>query len=468
MAVEWKKVYTTGDQILVTDGGTGVDEIPSGALVGSGNVITAQVLGSNEFLMGVGTAGSEVATEITPPTAFSTTTADVGITGAASGVRKFTLGDGVVTGGANGKMATGTTNWEINEKTIAGNVGGIVAFASAADVLAGTVPIIPDSTTMVSADGQPYVLAPPGNVTQVLKWNGSSLEWGSTGTSSDDLAVTEDNTTATALPISFVRDYSEDDNSPHFINAADLTFTPSTNVMTVGGITLTGTTSVNTVTAAGDATSEDIGFIGTATNATQVTVRNLDGESGSDLEVLIGGGVGTEKKVWSDSGLYYNTDGGTNNSGLLTVPNLKVSGTTTTVNSTVVTISDHIITLAYDADQNAQVTDADVIGAGVALGMSGALNSDGVGLDDELPRLTYLGNGNTNASVSPSKWALTRSEYSGVGLITNVKHGVAIMSNDTISTGSTSMVGANMGTNVGIGAFKICADGGLWIQTSAV
>ena len=44
MAVKWKKVITTGDNIPVEDGGTGVEAIPSGVLVGAGNIITAQPL----------------------------------------------------------------------------------------------------------------------------------------------------------------------------------------------------------------------------------------------------------------------------------------------------------------------------------------------------------------------------------------------------------------------------------------
>ena len=339
MAVAWKKVITDGDIIPVGSGGTGVIEIPSGALVGNadGTAITAQPLAADQFLMGVGTAGSETATSITDPTTFTTTTADVGITGSGNGVRAFTLGDGVVTGGTGGKMATGTTEWNINEATVTGNAGGIAAFASAVDASSGTVLTVPGGSTYVDTGGQPYVLATPGADTKVLKWNGSSLEWGDTGSSSTDLTVTEDNSTGTALPISFVRDYSEDGNSPHYINAVDLNFVPSTNVMTVGGITLTGTDNINTVTAAGDLTNEDIGFIGTATNATKVTIADLDSANpnpGTQLEILIGGGVGAGQTVYSDSGLFYNTDGGADNAGLLSVPNLTVNGTTTTVNST--------------------------------------------------------------------------------------------------------------------------------------
>ena len=86
----WKKIYTAGDDIPVGDGGTGLDAIPDGILIGNSGM-TGIALGDQTLIMGDGS--NEVAMTIVSP-ATAGTTADVNITGSTAGVRNLSTVDG--------------------------------------------------------------------------------------------------------------------------------------------------------------------------------------------------------------------------------------------------------------------------------------------------------------------------------------------------------------------------------------
>ena len=269
--------------------------------------------------------------------------------------------------------------------------------------------------------------------------------------------------------------------SAHNTCVASFGFTPNVSKLTVGNILIEGENGVvsgagSKITSAGPTGTDaglpsTIGFDGTALNATKVYIQ--EGSGVGQKEILFGQATGGSQGVYSDAGLHYDAAGGAGSLGLLTVPNLTVSGTTTTIDSVNVNISDNLITLAYDEGQDNHVTDAMLAGSGVALGLSVSSTDHHAAAEAALPRLTYMGGQETS---SPSKWAITRAEFTaaqGSVAATNIKHGVAVMTSETTFTGTATMAGSTTGEDVGLGAFKLCAAVGqgttpeLWIQVDA-
>ena len=446
----WKKVYTTGDSINVSDGGTGLTAIPNGILVGTGvagqEVISGIGLSANQILMGVsGSPATEVATTINAPTSVGSG-AHISITGSSSGSRDLSIGTGVVTGGSGG-MLTNSLIWD-NMATVSGIAGGISLFATAQDVTDSVLDL--QTGVAVAAAGEPFVLTPPGNVTQYLVWDGDQVKWATVGSLASTVTVTDVPNDATARPVVFT-----DGTTDSALNTdnADLTYKASTSELSVETVVISGLSTAATVTAAGPSgDTYQIGFIGNATAASQVKVTEGDGAGLGAQEIYFGaGGAGSNNSVYSSAKLHFDEAGGTNSEGLLTVPNLTVSGTTSTVNSTEVNVADKNITLAVTA--STQDDAATVSSAGGEPGLSVYISEVAtVSLSDAaLPHVRYMG---TTQTAYGSGWAVGKWGSNTAA----IKSGVATMqyANAAVTAGDA---------HIGIGAFKYGSNG-LWIQTS--
>jgi hypothetical protein len=301
------------------------------------------------------------------------------------------------------------------------------------------------------------IAAPPqtAGIKTLQSASGAAPAWAAQVTSLSNLTATgvSDNL---SYPVSFLSQatITSDTSSGHYYDSNDtFAYNPSVNLLSVPKITTSGV-----ITATG-------GVLGNLTGtASKVSQTAQTGNPGAAKLLL----AGSSNTVVTNTGLTF--DASSASSGVLTVPNLVVSGTTTTVNSTTVTISDKTLQLGYDADQNANVTDAAVVGAGVVLGVSGALTGAGntdAATDSKAPRLSYLGRAST---ASPSKWGLAKSEPTNIDatgtLLTNHVHGIAVMDvSSTLATPVATQAGyADDDVVGGVGSFFF-GTGGLYIRT---
>lgn len=453
----WKKIYTAGDDIPVGDGGTGLDAIPDGILIGNSGM-TGIALGDQTLIMGDGS--NEVAMTIVSP-ATAGTTADVNITGSTAGVRNLSIGTNVVTGGASGHLSTNTIDWSIQEATDSAKVNGIVAYANATQAAANNVPIKPGSATMVAAEGQAYVLAPPASA-QVLKFDGTSITWANPVSGVQSIDVNDSSAATVSMPLTLITDTSVTTSAAN--KASTLSYVPSTGILSVGDITIAGITADQKITAAGNG---GIGFVGIATGATKISTTTST--TNASYYPTFVGGTGTGDQVpYSHSGLSYNPAGGTGSSGLLTVPNLTVSGTTTTINSTEVEVADKALTLAVVA--SGVQDDAALIATtnpGINLHMTGNIGTtdeNNAAITDAdfsvaaQPHLRYMGSTQT---LSPSGWQLGKYGSNTAAKV----GGVALMTYTAGTWTAAEQVTAATTHDQGIGAFRLQSDG-LYIQVS--
>lgn len=175
--------------------------------------------------------------------------------------------------------------------------------------------------------------------------------------------------------------------------------TPSSGAFT----TLTASTSIT-----GDLTGD---VSGTATNATNVGTASV---STGSYKIALVAGAGGNEAVKYDTGLSWNAANDT-----LTVTNLTVAGTTTTVNSTDLAISDKLITVANGSSDAATAS-----GAGITIDINTPTNAAG-----DLPRLQW------NDGGAISGWTVADFDAAG-----STAKPIAVM---TVASGAAS------GTTVG-------------------
>lgn len=194
------------------------------------------------------------------------------------------------------------------------------------------------------------------------------------------------------------------------------------------GTNLTFNSNTGTLTATGfigNLTGDVTGTAATATNSTNsVNVGTAAVTSGSYKLALVPGAGGNEA-VKYDAGLSWNAGTDT-----LTVTNLTVAGTTTTVNSSDLVVADKTIVIA---DGSADAATASGAGITVDVGSTAA----------NMPELLWTDGGTLTG------WSV--SDYNASG---NTDFPVAIM-----STGS----GAPSGTGAGVGSFYTDTGGNLYL-----
>tara|TARA_B110000858_G_scaffold111172_1_gene127238 strand:- start:1929 stop:3224 length:1296 start_codon:yes stop_codon:yes gene_type:complete len=427
----WKKVYTSGDTVPVTDGGTGLTTLTNNGII-VGNATSAPQfvnLSLHQLLVG-GASGVPVA-----KTALASGAAgnegDILVTHQAGGLH-LNIQANKVTGTM---VAADTLDWATHESS-------------------GTAKTMP----YYDASGNAGVIAAPpqtSGIKTLQSASGAAPAWAAQVTSLSNLTATGVNDNV-SYPIGFLSQatITSDTSSGHYYdNNSTFAYNPSVNLLSVPKITTSGV-----ITATG-------GVFGDLTGTASKVSQTAQTGNPAAAKLLLAGSSNT---VVTNTGLTFDASSGS--SGVLTVPNLVVSGTTTTVNSTTVTISDKTLQLGYDADQNTHVTDASVVGSGIVLGVSGALTGAGntaAATNAKSPRLAYLGRTST---VSPSKWGLAKSEITNLDdsgtLLSNHVHGIAVMDvSSSLETPASNASGFSDGDIIGgVGSFFF-GTGGLYIRT---
>ena len=391
----WTKVITSADTVAVAQGGTNATSFSDGVVLsndtGTSGGIYTYALPAGQMLMGT-TGGI-------PTGGASNSSGDVTFSGESSVT--FSIGTGKVTGT---HVANSTLTWATHVTT-----------DSALD----------NAIPYYNASGVPLNL-PHGNNGQVLGYNGTTLIWVDTGA-------------ATTINIG---SSSSGDHDLVFATASDAISKDSTT----GNLSYNSLT--NILTAAG-------GFVGDLQGVADVAknVHVADDSGGSTTKKVIfslsATADATGEDLGSDNGFTYNPGG--SGGGTLTVPNLTVSGTTTTLNTSVLQVDDPRVTLGLT---NSAQPDANAaaLGAGFEVYVTDAAGTAlATGL---LPKVKYVG-GSDVSTISPSGWTIQKY---GVDDNNPVVSGIATMDRASGSGAPT--------VHKGLGAFHMTSAGVLYIQTA--
>ena len=394
----WKKVYTTGDDILVADGGTGASSFTDGAVVSGdtssgGGGLTTLGLPSGQLMVGTGavpTAG------VVGGVLTSSGTTTLSFAYVADSVDATALKDGGVLWEQHMKDDSSYSNY---------------------------LPTFNDSGTAT-------LLAPSASTGHVLTFNGTSNVWAAPTGDATTIAIGDASSLSSNLPIileSSANAMGEDGTTFHY--------NPNTELLTVPNATITGTLTA-TASAASTVTLQDGS---TQTSVSPILFSNGTANSGT--------GVGVMADV---SDFNYNASSAT-----LTVKNLTVDGTTTTLNVGTVEVDDANITIA----KNAGVQE-DAAAASLYPAVRVYITDDaGEALGESLyPQLQYSGSAST---TTPTGWKLTKNISSTVSTTT----GVASMDYENITGDANMSTVSSTEASIGIGAFKLCGSE-LWIQTA--
>ena len=192
--------------------------------------------------------------------------------------------------------------------------------------------------------------------------------------------------------------------------ATALKYNPHSDTLTVANIAGTASDATTAVNA------------GTATTANNVAITAADALDDTLYFLFSDNSSGTSETVYADNSFNWNPLNET-----LTVTNLKVSGTTTTVNTTNLAISDKMVVVA---DGSAAVGDADGAGITVDVGSTEA----------NMPELKW----NNNSKLTG--WTVSTYDAGG-----STDYPVAIM---------TDGDGAPTGTAAGSGSFYVDTNAG--------
>ena len=399
----WKKVITSDDSIGIGQGGTGSTAFTDGIAVTSdttsgGGGITTLALTSGHILVGNGAQGVS-----------STVSGDIEFTG-TSGASTWTITADAVDAD---KLKDDVVQWAVHQKDVAGNRASI--------------------PTWTTSSGTASLLA-PGNSGEVLKYDGNELVWGTAGSSSTVTINTKGD--SVEYPVIFK---SATDTVAIDTTATDFTYNPNSNKLTADAF---------------------IGALeGNATSATKVARADGSGETTNNpIFFAEDANVTGDSKAMCHSQFYYDAadDGGT-----LRVPNIVVSGNTTTLNVGELKVEDANIEIAT-VDGTGIQTDANAAGITGGAGMRVFITGDdGSGnavtiSDAHKPMIRYAG----SASTQTANGWMVRKNLSNT---TAVETGIATLDYENV-TGSTDMTNAT-NSAVGIGALKLTSNG-LWIQTA--
>ena len=394
----WKKLITTGDTIPVGDGGTGLIAAGNGVMVGNGSAISYQGLGDGKILVGTG-AG----TNVEVGTFAQDTSTDI-LVSAGSSI--------TMTIGANRVLGT----------MIADDA---VTWADHVDSAYTSV-----SLAYFDATGNPQVFdVSSAGANEVLQWTGSAFAWASLGNATTVSIGTANTGTFNVVLESAAGNTLLTDDETSF------TYDVGGNMLTVPAITSTLT--------------------GTATAATQVTTMEDDTNSTACpimFQSTTAAGAGKAIQINQSQFNYVPS------SNTLTVGNLVVNDTTTTLKTENLTVEDAMIQVAVPSTDGQVQQDATAANLTPGLEVH-VTNAAGVDLiPAALPSIKYIGG---TAGTSPTGWRVTKYGTDTVGVVT----GVASMDFENIN-GTTAMGNTiSTSSDIGIGAFKLCSGGELWIQT---
>lgn len=390
----WKKVITSSDTVAVAQGGTGAASFSDGVALtndaGTSGSVYTYLLPAGQMLMGT-TGGI-------PTGGASDASSDVTFSGESSVA--LTIGNDKVTGlHVKDSDLTWTTH-------IATNAA------------------LANHISYYDVNGAPQNLAPGGD-NEVLIYTGTTLGWASS--SNAGTITIGDVSDSTEYPI--VLETAGGNTIGTDGTVANFTYNPSTNKVTAAG-----------------------GFVGDLEGTANVAknVDITDDTSGSTTRKVIFADASSNTDLYSDSGFTFSPTGGSDGGGVLVVPNLTVSGATTTLNVATLAVDDALATFATTTGTQVDATAAG-LNAGIEVYMTTAA---GVALGaGKYPRVSYAG-GSGTSTVSPSGWTIRKY---GADDNNPVTAGIATMDYNSATTAPT--------VHVGLGALH-CAGGDLYIQTA--
>lgn len=450
----WKKLVTTSDTIPVTQGGTGLTTITNGAIMvgdGTSNIDTVD-LGNNQILLGAsGTANPEPLS--------ANANSDVKITNAGSDYQA-TIQPGVVEGSM---VANDTLDWSTHEKTTAGHALKMPFYAA--------------------TSGAASLTPAPNSSGQVLQYNGSSIVWG-TNTASN-LAIDNETAVNKVYNIGFGESAGDGlsgltSGNTDFNVSSNFNFNPQPaanqsllrlrNAGTAPTSGAAGNSSDGLIIQAdtdatknilqisqlyGTATAAKRIVKGTASNSTAYKIGLIDATTATSLN-------GSGQQVMEDAGFTYTLDGA--GKGTLSVENLNVTGTTTTIDTTQLSVEDHSIRISVpDTAGGESLTDTTAHQQG-ELGVIVGFNTEA---DGNLPRVVYKGRSDARSVVG---WRIANSgtDVDATGASDSFGIGVMVKTPGAMSSsgGTNQNLAGDAPLDVGKGAFAIDSAGALWIQTA--
>jgi hypothetical protein len=505
----WKKVITEDDSIGIAQGGTGLTAITAGnIIVGNGTTAPALVhLDESQILVGAGTgttapikatlegdvtiahSGGTVTSTIGADKVLGTMVLDNDLdwathqkveTGAGSAT-KLPIFDAsgnptLTTAGTNGNILTVNSSNEIiwGSSLTASGVGLSVSNGAAALPVAlvtgtgtSTTALMEDTTFTWNDSTDTLTLGEVTIVGAVGAGTSSVTADNFSGLASEatQIAVTNYGTTTTTSTSHCIPMFAGTGNGSQESLISDnvLSYNPGTNVLSVPAIDSSGNiqasvlisdiatgTAPLTVTSTTQVANLHVAKSGIATT---VDVTS-EASSASDHYLTFVSSAAAGSTLYADAtDLIFIPEDATSGivGGTLKVPNLTVTGTTTTLSTTNLEVTDKTIKLA-DANDTA----ANAIGSGIIVDIANASASN-------LPSILYAGQDN-----SASGWQVSRANHATAGsaAITTGLGTMEVVSDITDSNYSTGNSGA---IDFGVGAFCYSSngDGGLYIQTGA-
>tara|TARA_R110002049_G_scaffold260430_1_gene436328 strand:- start:2402 stop:3358 length:957 start_codon:yes stop_codon:yes gene_type:complete len=281
------------------------------------------------------------------------------------------------------------------------------------------------------ASGDPQVFDVSGaNSNEVLQWTGSAFAWASLGDVTTVSIGTANTGTFNVVLESAAGNTLLTDDETSF------TYDVSGNMLTVPAITSTLT--------------------GQATSATQVTTME-DDTSSTVCPIMFQSTTtaGNGKAIQINQSQFNYVP----SSNTLTVGNLIVNDTTTTLKTQNLTVEDAMIQVAVPETDGTPQDDSTAAGLtpGLEVHVTDAAGADLIAA--ALPSIKYVGGA---AGTSPTGWRVTKYGTDTAGVVT----GVASMDYENV-VGNTAMDNVvATSSDIGIGAFKLCSNGELWIQTA--
>lgn len=460
MATAWKKVFTTANTIGVANGGTGAQTLTDGAvLLGNGtSAIDAVSLGANALLVGVASAN--------PVALTANSSSDVKLANNSDGTYLATIQTDAVTGSM---VNDGTLAWTTHESTVGGNALKMPFYAA--------------------STGAPALTAAPTTSGQVLQYNGTTIVWG-TNTASN-LAIDNETAVNKVYNIGF-GETSADGTAGLTSGSTDFNVSSnfSINPQPAANQSLLRLRNAGTVPTASGAGDSAAGMIivadaadptknilqisniyGVATSAKRI--QHTAAASGSSYGLaMIGSNAstfnGSGEAIHDDAGLQYSIDSA--GVGTLSVENLNVTGTTTTLNTSTLDVNDHSVRIATPATADTTITDSDAAALG-ELGIVANLDPDAA--DNQLPRFVYKGLADSTSTIG---WKVA-SAYDDTASTQVNSFGVAVMhraigaldatggSNEMFDPADDDQL-VDDPLSIGVGAFAIDSNGDLWLQTA--
>lgn len=505
----WKKVITEDDSIGIAQGGTGLTSITAGnIIVGNGTSTPSLVhLDESQILVGAGAGTTapikaDLIGDVTILHSSGTVTSTIGVdkvtglmvkdldldwvthqatAGSAANATKIPIFD------ASGVAALSPAGANGNVLTVNGS-GGIIwantAGASTVNISNTNGSTGAKAIALVAGASDAATTALMQDTDSAFTWNDSNdtLTIGEVTIAGDDTSeITADAFTGLASKATkiAVTAYAGNATSltcqiPHFSGAADgsqedllgdsgFTYNPGSNILSVPAIDASGNVTASvlvsdvvdgtaplTVTSTTIVPNLHVAKAGIATTVDVASTTSSASEHYLTFVTATGAGAALHADatdlVFIPEDATAGIEGGT-----LKVPNLTVTGTTTSLNTVNLEVKDKTIKVADEND-----TSANAIGSGIIVDINNAASAN-------LPSILYAGQDN-----SASGWSISRANHATAGAVA-ITTGIGTMQVVSDITDSNYETGNSGAIDFGVGAFCYSSNaaGGLYIQTVA-